>query len=207
MATIAVNLIPGDRVDLSDYQPNMSSDVLLSQIAGLPDNPLTQEELNLNRLREKVTTSILTGEVAPDMSYSVFRDEHGAATVSYLLQEKLPDPRLIGDGPEKSLIYDLDLRTDVLTLDGKSVYQQEDALTAKVTEPQAVVARTRSDLARRPHFTFESRKLHVVVATLTNNLNHVADATACHGYGAGAEERGDHHDFSAGSVQGSGGNT
>ena len=47
VATTAVALIPGEPVDLNtDYEPSMSSDMLLSEIEGLPDNPMTQEQLD-----------------------------------------------------------------------------------------------------------------------------------------------------------------
>ena len=172
VATTALSLIPGETVNFDEYEPNLSSDLLLGNIAGLPDNPLTQELLNANRLREHVSTSILTGETAPEMSYAVFRDDKGGETVSYLLKFRSPDPRLIGPGPDKRLNYDLTLRTSVLTADGKFVYEQEESLTGRVTEAQA-------DVAGKKRFSAEARLPLVpgkynVVATLTNNLNQTA---------------------------------
>lgn len=172
VANIAVNLIPGDKVDLHNYEPNMSSDVLISEIQGLPDNPLTQEQLNINRLQERVTTSILTGATAPELSYGVFRDDQGGATLSILVMNRVADPQLIGEGANKRLGYDVQLRTAVLTSDGKPVYDQVDEMTGAVSEAQAVIARQKK-------FGAETRLplapgKYVVVATLTNNLNHVA---------------------------------
>jgi hypothetical protein len=173
VATIAATLLPDRRVDLrGDWEPDMSSDVMLSEIQGLPDNPLTQEQLNLNRLAERVTTSILTGETAPDFSYGVFRDEQGGETLSYLLKMQTVDPGLIGTEPGKLPVYDLELRTSVTTADGKPVYAQVDDLAGRLTEAEA-------DLARKKKFGAEARLPlapgnYVLVATLTNNLNHVA---------------------------------
>jgi GWxTD domain-containing protein len=172
VATIAVNLIPGDRVDLESWEPNMTSDVLIGEIEGLPDNPMTQEQLNLNRLQERVTTSILTGETAPDLSYGVFRDDQGGETLSYLLKTQTADPSLIGVEPGKLPMYDLELRTTVMTADGKPIYAQVDELTGNLTEAEAA-------LARQKKFGAEARLPlapgnYVLVATLTNNLNHVA---------------------------------
>ena len=173
VATISVTLLPGHRVDLrGDYEPDLSSDVMLSTIQGLPDNPLTQEQLNLNRLAERVTTSILTGEPAPDLSYGVFRDDQGGETLSYLLKTQTIDPGLIGTEPGKLPVYDLELRTTVTTADGKPVYAQVDDLAGRLTEAEA-------GLARQKKFGAEARLPlapgnYVLVATLTNNLNHVA---------------------------------
>ena len=172
VAKTALTLLPDESADVREYEPTMSSDLLLSQIAGLPDNPLTQEQLNLNRLRERVTTGILTGETAPVLSYGVFRNDHGDATVSYLLESQIPDPKLIGPGPDKSLEYDLELRTAVQTSEGKRVYEQVDDLAGKVSEAAA-------EAASRKRFGAEARLPlapgnYVVVATLTNNLTHIA---------------------------------
>ncbi len=172
MARTAVSLLPNEHVDLDQFEPSMESEALLQKVQNLPDNPFTQELLQARRVRERVTTSILTGEMPPEMSYAVFRDAQGATTVSYLLKNPMADPRLIEAGPDKTLHYDLGLRTTVLTADGKFVYEQDDALTGTVTEAQAT-------LARQKRFGAEARLPlapgnYVVVATLTNNLNHLA---------------------------------
>jgi GWxTD domain-containing protein len=172
VAKNALSLIPGESVSFDDFQPSLSSDILLGTIAGLPDHPFTQELLNRNRQREHVSTSIMTGEEPPEMTWAVFRDDHGEATASFLLRFKQPDPKLIGAGPGKSLQYDLTLKNSVLTADGKPVYEQEDSLTGRVTEAQA-------EVARKKLFAAESRLplapgTYNVVATLTNNLTQTA---------------------------------
>ncbi|MGB6975814.1 MAG: GWxTD domain-containing protein [Terracidiphilus sp.] len=172
VAKTSLSLLPDESVNLDEYEPTMSSDLLLSTIAGLPDNPLTLERLNLNRLRERVTTGILTGGTALELSYGIFRNDHGNATVSYLLEARTPDPKVIGRGPDKSLEYDFDLRTDVQTAAGKPVYEQVDELAGKVTETEA-------QIAGKKRFGAEARLPlapgdYVVAATLTNNLTRVA---------------------------------
>ena len=172
VARTSLTLLPSDHVDLDDYSPSLTSDSLIHQIDALPFNPMTKQMQLEAHLGESVTTSILTGDLPPEMSYAVFRDAQGASTVSYLLKNPLGDPRLIEEGTDKALHYDLTLKSTVLTVDGKFVYEQDDALTSKVTENQAVVA-------RQKRFAAEARLplapgKYVVVATLTNNLNHLA---------------------------------
>jgi len=168
----ALSLIPGESVSLDDYQPSLTSDSLLATIEGLPDNPITKEGLDANRTREHVSTSLLTGETPPELSYAVFRDERGAQTVSYLLHFPTPDPRLIGAGTGKDLQYNLTLRTSVLTAEGKAVYDQEEALTGRVSEAGA-------EVAKKKRFAAEGRLpltpgKYTIVATLTNNLTQTA---------------------------------
>jgi GWxTD domain-containing protein len=172
VATTALTLIPGESVDLDDYQPNMSSDLLLSAIEGLPDNPLTQEQLDLNRAREHVTMSLVLGEQDATISYDVFRDEQGRQTLSYLIRSAVPDQRIVGNNDDGSHLYDITLRTTVTTPDKKPVYVQEDHLTGNLTDAQAQVA-------RKKRFAAEARiplspGNFVIEATLTNNLTHTA---------------------------------
>jgi len=172
VATTALTLIPGEPVDFDNYAPNMSSDLLLSEIEGLPDNPLTQEQLNLNRAREHVTMSLLIGSQDATISYGVFRDAQGREMLNYLMRTALADPGIVGKRPDGSFYYDLTLRTTVTTADNKPVYEQEDQLTANLTDAQA-------EVAKKKRFAAEARiplspGNYVILATLTNNLTHTA---------------------------------
>ena len=172
VATTALTLIPGESVNFDEFEPNMSSDLLLSEIEGLPDNPLTQEQLNLNRAREHVTMSLVLGEQEATISYDVFRDGQGRETLNYMLRSALPDPGIVGRRADGSPHYDLTLRTTVLTPDNKQIYEQEDQLTGNLTDAQA-------ELAKKKRFAAEARiplspGNYAIVATLTNNLTHTA---------------------------------
>jgi hypothetical protein len=172
VAKTSLSLIPSEHVNLDDYQVSLSSDLLMSTIAGLPDNPITQEQLMANRLREHVTTSIMIGNQDATIGTAVFRDEQGKETASYMLSSPLPDARIVGSRPDGSFYYDLALRTTVLTADSKPVYEQEDLLTGKLTQVQA-------DIAKKKRFAAEARLplapgTYTIVATLTNNVNHIA---------------------------------
>jgi GWxTD domain-containing protein len=172
VAKTTMTLIPGEIADFDHPQPSMASDSLLATINDLPDNPITKERLEANRLREHVTTSILIGDQSTSLGYGVFRDDQGRLTLSYLLSSALPDARIIGTHPDGSQYYDLSLRTSVLTPEGKSVYDQEDLLKGNLTSAQA-------EMAKKRRFGAEARLplapgTYKLIATLTNNVNHVA---------------------------------
>jgi GWxTD domain-containing protein len=172
VAKTACTLIPGERVDFDNFSPTMDSDMLLASINGLPDNPLTKQRLEANRMREHVTTSILIGDQDMTISSTVLRDEEGRQTASYLLTSRLPDPRIIGQRSDGSYFYDLSLRTTVMTAAGKPVYDQEEQLAGKLTEAQA-------EIIKKKRFAAEGRLpltpgTYTVIATLTNNANHIA---------------------------------
>jgi GWxTD domain-containing protein len=166
----SLSLLPTEHVDFDEYTPSLSSDVLMSTIAGLPDNPLTQEQLNQNRLREHVTMSVMLGDPGMSLTYEVFRDDEGRQTLSYVLSTSVPDPRIIGDR-SGSPYYDMTLRTSVQTQDGKPVYDDEQQLTGNLTEAQVAIA-------NKKKFAAEARVplspgTYVLTATLTNNINKV----------------------------------
>lgn len=172
VAKTAISLLPDQAVNLDEYDPDLSSDSLIHQIEALPFNPMTRELREADQANERVTTSILTGDAAPEMSYAIFRDEHGAATVSCLVKNQMPDAALVGPGPDKVLEYDVELRTNVLTTDGRPVYQQDDEMTAKVSDRGAAVARQKR-FGAETQLPLAPGK-YDIVATMTNNLNHVA---------------------------------
>ena len=172
VARTTVSLIPTEPVDLNDVSPSMDSDVMLSTIDNLPDHPLTRATLDANRMRERVTTSILTGDQGMMMQSVAFRDEEGRQTLSYLLSSARPDPSIVGTRSDGSFYYDLVLRTSVVTKDGKPIYEQEDELTGKLSAAQ-------SEVTKKKVFSAEGRVplaagTYTVIATLTNNINHVA---------------------------------
>ena len=172
VAKMSLTLLPDESVSFDDYQPSLSSDLVLSTIAGLPDNPITQEQLSLNRLREHVTMSVLTGDSDLSLDYEVVRDEEGRETLSYLLRTVRPDEQLVGRRSDGGAYYDLTLRTAVAAQDGKPAYNQEDRLTGNLTADQV-------EVVKQKRFAAEARLplapgTYVLEATLTNNINHIA---------------------------------
>ena len=172
VARTAISLIPSEPVDLNDYTPSMQSDVLLSTIKGLPDNPLTREMLDARRSNERVTTSIFLGSNTASLQPAVFRDSSGRMTVHYLLSYGQPEQGIVGPLPDKRMGYSLTLQTSVLTRDGKPIYEQNEKLTGAVNESQMAAARSK-------RFGAESRVPlapgeYQFVTTLTNDLNHLA---------------------------------
>jgi GWxTD domain-containing protein len=169
VARTTLSLIPTEPVDLNTFTPSLQSDVLLSTIRGLADNPMEKQRLALYRSREKVTASIFSSSSAIDVATFATRDSLGRETVSYLVRQQGPNSSLIADQPNKGLGYNMTLRTVIATTTGKPVYEQQDALEATVSPEYA-------DIYRKERFAAEGRLPLVagsydVEVTLTNNLN------------------------------------
>ncbi len=171
VAGITLSLLPTEPVNRNDYTPSLESDVLLSTIKGLPENPLTK--VNQRRARENVTTSIFVGADAATPQIDVLRDANGRMMVHALFSYDRPEPSIIGPLPDKKLGYSLTLQTSVLTPDGKdAIYQQNDKLTADVEGDQITDLRSR-------RFGAETRiplapGQYQLFFTLTNDLTHTA---------------------------------
>ncbi len=169
VARTALSLVPTEPVDLTAYTPSLISDVLLSTIRSLADNPLEKQRLALYRSREHVTASVFNNSTALDVVTMATRDSMGRETVSYLVRQQSPNSSLIADQPNKGLGYNMTLRTVIATTTGKPVYEQQDALEATVSPEYA-------DIYRKERFAAEGRLPLVagsydVEVTLTNNLN------------------------------------
>lgn len=172
VARTAISLIPTEPVDLNDYTPSMQSDVLLSTIKGLADNPITKEMLAERRANERVTTSVFLGNNAASLQSVVFHDADGRMTAHCLMSYSRPEAAIIGILPDKRIGYSLTLRTRVFTHDKQFVYEQNDQLAGVVNESQASAAKSK-------RFGAESRLPlapgnYQIEMTLTNNLNHLA---------------------------------
>ncbi len=172
VARTAITLLPNEHADTKSFEPSMESDTLLNTLSNLPDNPITKERLEANRLRERVNMSMVLGDQDATISYNVFRDAQGRETLHYFMRSALPDPGIVGKRADGTSHYDLALRTTVTTADNKPVYEQEDLLTGNLNDVQA-------DIARKKRFAAEARVPlvpgnYTLQATLTNNLTHTA---------------------------------
>jgi GWxTD domain-containing protein len=172
IARTTLSLIPNEPVDFSTYSPSLTSDVLLSNIRGLADNPLTLRKINERRMNEQVTTRLLVGAEQTELQTAVFRGQDHRSTVHYLLRFREPEATLIGATGKDQLGYRLLLETTVVTAAGKSVYRDQSSLSEALSVDQAEVAR-QQPFAAAGRLPLVPGKYKLLV-TLTNQLNHAA---------------------------------
>lgn len=171
VARTTLSLIPTEPVNMDEYKPSLTSDLMLGTIESLPDNPLTKEMLDARRGREVVTHRILLGAEQAELEAMTFREAEGRQGVHYLLRYREPVEALMGTLPNGKPGYSMTLQTKVSTKDGKTVYTQYEKLGGEVTGLQA-------SIARKKRFAAESRLPlapgdYRLAVTLTNDLNHV----------------------------------
>src|ERR1700685_3544274 len=83
VARTTLSLLPSEPVDFSTYSPSLQSDVLLSNIRGLADNPFIRQSINERRMNEQVTTRLIVGAEKTEIQTAVFRGEGHRSTVHY----------------------------------------------------------------------------------------------------------------------------
>jgi GWxTD domain-containing protein len=172
IARTTLSLIPNEPVNLAEYTPSLTSDVMLSNIRGLADNPITLQKMNERRINEQVTTRVLLGSEQTELQTVVFRGEGGRSSVHYLLRFREPEPTLVGPLDKDRLGYKVTLETTVATQSGKPVYRDESGLTGVFSAAQAESAKHQS-FAALGKLPLVPGKYKLSV-TLTNEFNHAA---------------------------------
>lgn len=170
IARTTLTLLPSEPVDFSTYSPSLQSDVLLSNIRGLADNPLIRQSINERRMNEQVTTRLIVGAEKTEIQTAVFRGEGHRSTVHYLLRFREPEGALIGSVGKDQVGYRLMLETTVLTLTGKPAYRDQSTLNGDFSPGQAEDAR-HQPFAAEGRLPLAAGKYKLLV-TLTNQLNH-----------------------------------
>ncbi len=172
VARTTLTLLPSEPVDFSTYTPSLTSDVLLSNIRGLRDNPLTIKQMQERRMNEQVTTRLLVGAEQTELQTAVFRGQDHRSTVHYLLRFRQPEATLIGAIGKDQLGYKLMVETAVLTAAGKPVYRDQSSLNAVLSADEAEAAR-HQPFAAAGRLPLVPGKYKLLL-TLTNQLNHAA---------------------------------
>jgi GWxTD domain-containing protein len=172
VARTTLTLLPSEPVDFSTYSPSLTSDVLLSNIRGLRDNPLTLKNIKERRMNEQVTTRLLAGAEQTELQAAVFRGLDHRSTVHYLLRFRQPEATLIGAIGKDQTGYKLMLETTVVTVAGKPAYRDQSSLTEVLSADLAEAAR-HQPFGAAGRLPLAPGKYKLLV-TLTNQLNHAA---------------------------------
>lgn len=172
VARTTLSLLPDEPVDLQNPQVSLQSDVMLSTIKSLANNPFTKEELrNRRRMLEAVSHRIILGDEFADFSSASLRDPSGGFSLHYLVRLKRPDDLSMAQDHDQ-YYYALAFQVRVLTSQEKLIYSREKDFSRYLDQGQFQDKKSRPfgiegtlALAPGPY------KLEFV---LTNKLNHMA---------------------------------
>jgi GWxTD domain-containing protein len=134
VARSAFSLIPGDPVDTQTYQPDMSSDMLVSRIQNFANDPSNIRKLHeMRSLREEVNSNFLVNQARPvEINSLVLADPTGKYWLDYGVL--IDDPKL---GQRDGSQMKLSIGYRLTTQSGETVMEnaEERAYAAYGDEP------------------------------------------------------------------------
>jgi GWxTD domain-containing protein len=135
VARVTLSLLPDEPVDFTSGTVSLQSDVMLSTIRNLPNNPIYREEIALRRsLLEDVTHRVVLEEEFLDLATVALRDSPGNTNLHYVLRLKQPGNFVVGDSPKGGHYYSVLASAKVNGPDGKVIFTDERKVSATVAE-------------------------------------------------------------------------
>jgi hypothetical protein len=136
VAKVTLSLIPDEPVDYQTGTVSLQSDIMLSTIRDLPNNPISQSELaNRRRLLEDVSHRVILGEDYLDVITVPLRDAAGNTNLHYVLRFKKPENFSLAQGA-KGYYYSVLESTKVFSSEGKLLLEDEKKISRTLTGSQ-----------------------------------------------------------------------
>jgi len=122
IARISLSLIVGEPVDTTNPRPSLASDVMLSQVRGLAEQPSYRDDIRRKWMnREQVTSSMILQGHNLDIILLPVRDEHGITRLDYSLALKSPSDMSVTPTHDDRLYYSLQVRVQVFDRDSSKL--------------------------------------------------------------------------------------
>ncbi len=123
VARTTLSLLPDEPVDTERYSSSLESDVLLSTIKGLANNPFTKDELDRRRESlESVTSRVIVESQDLEIVTMPVRDSTGLTRCDFLIRLAHPEDFTIGQNTAGKDYYSIEVRVRVLTSDNKLIF-------------------------------------------------------------------------------------
>ncbi len=114
LARESLSLIVGEPVDLSDPRPSLQSDVMLSILKSLADQPSYRDEIRRKRMnREQVSSSMIHQGYNLDVILLPARDARGLTRLDYSIRLKNPSDLSLLDTSDNHISYSVQVRVQV----------------------------------------------------------------------------------------------
>ena len=137
VARVTLSLLPDEPVDFTSGTVSLQSDVMLSTIRNLSNNPIFREELATRRsLLEDVTHRVVLGEEYLDIATVPLRDSAGNTNLHYVLRLTHAGDFTVGEAPKGSYYYSVLASANVKGADGKLIFTEERKISRNITEAE-----------------------------------------------------------------------
>jgi len=129
VARISMSLLPGEPLD-PEGRVSLQSDILLSKIRDLADQPQNVAELNRRReLVTSVTSQIVVNASDLDILTLPVRNSRGVTRLDYAVRLRRPSDLAMQQTEDGRYSYAIEVRVRVFTPDGKLVFTQEKSVS------------------------------------------------------------------------------
>jgi GWxTD domain-containing protein len=137
VARTTLSLLPDEPVDLQEATSSLQSDVLLSRILNLANDPLTlRERARRKELMVNVTTRLILGGEFLDVLTTPLRDADGHVGLNYVLRLKTPEDFSLGQTKDGRYYYSVEVTARVRNPDGKLIFEQVKKLSKFLDEEE-----------------------------------------------------------------------
>lgn len=148
VARTSLSLLPDEPVDMTGATASLGSDVMLSTIRTLANNPINKNLLQeRQKLLQMVTHRIVLGSEYLDLLTVPLLDGRGNTTLHYVLRVKRPEDfafAQVKDGRYSGKYYfDMEIAARVSTPENKLIFTQERKLSRYVDEQEMQQAKSR----------------------------------------------------------------
>jgi GWxTD domain-containing protein len=171
VARTVISLLPTEPVDTKNPEPTLQSEVILSRIREYRNSAENRELLDIRRSQvEGVSHRILLDDQFADLAVVVTRDSADLASLHYLFRFWHPQDFSLAQQSDGRYYYSLQLDTELSGPDGKTIYEDTQAL-------QHVFTQSQLDLVRDKSFGVENRLAiapgkYQLRVKLTNDVTH-----------------------------------
>ncbi|HET8668234.1 MAG TPA: GWxTD domain-containing protein [Terriglobales bacterium] len=132
-----LSLFPDEPVDTDTARSSLQSDILLSNIKGLPNLPLEKEQLNRRReLLESVSHRVILGPEFLNVVAVPFLDSDGNVDIHYMLRLQEAKDFAVGQTHDGRYYYNVDVTARVTNADGKLIYVQDRKLSKYLSQAE-----------------------------------------------------------------------
>jgi GWxTD domain-containing protein len=140
VARISLSLLPDEPVDTRNPIRSLQSDIMMSVIHDLANNPFNVEDLQRKAALMSVTSRLLVGGEILGILASPLRDSEGNVKVHYLLRLRKPEDFALGKGADGVYYFSVESRVQVFGPNDKLIFTQERSLkhTVKPEEVEQV---------------------------------------------------------------------
>ncbi len=136
VARVTLSLIPNEPVDTNGATSSMESDLMLSVLKTLANNPLTKERLRRNRdLLANVNSRIIIPGDYLDVATAILRDSAGETNVHYVVRYRKPTDFSLGKEGDR-YFYSFELGVQVFDRDNKLLLEDRKTLSDYVSSAE-----------------------------------------------------------------------